>query len=281
MELIIDAWTFDAGVQVESAEEFAREMSQRVEESWDSGADVVLFPEYAWMGLEPFCSNQGPTAVAAFFWQETWPNLRQQLSKSGKCAVLGSAPWLAPDGRLLNRAPILTDGLEIFQDKLWMTPWEVEFSGGEGLHTFMLGEFRLAVLICLDIEVPENAVALRGSGVDAILVPSATETMLGSERIARCASARAVELGCAVVVSHLVGRGPSDMIDDNVGRVAYYLPSQASFTEQPRMAEGDLLHSSFRKMRVTVDGEALRAARKNVSETNPSLLPAGPVRLLR
>jgi predicted amidohydrolase len=68
------------------------------------------------------------------------------------------------------------------------------------LRVWEFGGVRFAVIICLDIEIPEISAKLRGRGVDVILVPSATETILGVERVDRCASARAVELGAIVGV---------------------------------------------------------------------------------
>jgi predicted amidohydrolase len=95
----------------------------------------------------------------------------------------------------------------LYQDKLHLTPWESAFSPGDTLHLWHFAGLRIAVIICLDIEIPELSARLRDEEVDLILCPSATETVLGVERVDRCASARAVELGCHVAVSHLTRHG--------------------------------------------------------------------------
>jgi predicted amidohydrolase len=275
----LDLWTFDVGVQAESPQAYADECLRRVEESWDGGADLVLFPEFCWVGLEKFVPEKGGLrGVSALFWNEMWPMMQKRLSRPDKAAVLGTAPFFdASTQRHFNRAPILCGGRALHQDKLHLTPWENAFSPGESLRLWKFGGLTIAVIICLDIEVPELAARLRGRGVDLILVPSATETLLGVERVDRCASARAVELGCCVGVAHLVGQAESDLIDDNVGRTAFYTPSQAAFGAQPRMHEGPVVAHGFQKQRCLVDATALAQMRSTLGETNPALLTVRPI----
>ena len=270
----LDLWTFDVGVKAGSPPGYAEECLRRVEESWDGGADLVLFPEFCWVGLEPFVGREhGLRGVSDFFWKTLWPEAQRRLARAGKAAVLGTVPcWEEGTGRLYNRAPIIADGRVFHQDKLHLTPWENAFSPGDELRLWKFGGITIAVIICLDIEVPELAARLRNKGVDLILVPSATETVLGVERVDRCASARAVELGCCTAVAHLVGRAESDLIDDNVGRTAFYSPSQAAFGDHARVIESAIVGSGFQRLRSAVDIDALSQLRKAAGETNPSLL---------
>lgn len=267
----IDAWTFDVG----TTEDHVEAMASRVEQSWDSGADIVLFPEYSWAAL-PGCKDV--REMAALFWSTIVPKLQQRLARPGKMVVLGTAPCVV-DGELRNRAPILVNGELIVQDKLFLTPWETQFTGGKALQLIEFAGLRIAVIICLDIEIPELSVLLRGQGVDLSLVPSATETMLGSERVTRCASARSVELGCAVVVSPLVGKCSSDLVDDNLGRLACYLPSQAVFQAMNRRAESDLHDAGFHCLKSDIEFSSLNAMRQSVHETNPSLISSSKIEL--
>lgn len=267
----ITAWTFDVGVPVDSAQTFAEECLRRVEQSWDEGADVVLFPEYLWMGLEPLVGG-GVEGVAGVFWTQLWPGIQARLSRPGKAAVLGTVPWKEPDGTLMNRAPILADGRVLFQDKLCLTPWENVFCGGTELRVWEFGGLKLAVLICLDVEVPELAALLRGTGLDLLLVPSATETLMGVERIGRCASARAVEIGCAVAVAHLVGRSTTSLIDDNLGRVSFYLPSQAHTARCTRETPGDVVTEGFVRGNFELSSRLVSLSRRTTPETNPARL---------
>jgi predicted amidohydrolase len=278
-ELTLDLWTFDVGVNAGTPEACMEEAVRRVEESWDSGADIVLLPEFTWMSLEPLLAEatQAATsplqAVAHTFWLDLFPTLRQRLTRPGKAVVLGTAPYHdALEGCLYNRAPIFANGRAFHQDKLHLTPWENAFRPGHTLHIWEFSGLRIVVIICLDIEIPELAARLRGENVDLILCPSATETILGVERVNRCASARAVELGCYVGVAHLVGQTQSELIDQNIGRVALYRPSQAAFRDEPRCTEGEIVESGFQRLRVTLSSHALKAMRRLRVETNPALL---------
>jgi predicted amidohydrolase len=290
IKLTIDLWTFDVGVNAPTLEAYAAEMTRRVYESWDSGADVVVFPEYAWMGLERWVTRQEKLAgVAELFWNGLWPGLQKDLNREGKVVVLGSVPWMAigmePAGaaestvklkpglqRFHNRVPIVCSGRVLFQDKLHLTPWESVFSAGTELQLFMVRGVTFAVIICLDIEVPELSAALRDKGVGCLLVPSATENILGVERVGRCANARSVELCCHVGVSQLVGCAESELVDENVGRLGWFTPSQTPFLKMEREQVSEVHEKGFHKMRCVLDAKALARARSRKAETNPAQL---------
>lgn len=274
--LTLELLTFDPGLPCPDAAGYARAVGDEVERAWDDGADLVLLPEFTWMGLEPFAATPAGgeplAAVAGLFWQELWPALQARLARPGKAVVLGTVPCREADGGLRNRAPILADGQVWHQDKLHLTPWEQAFAPGDRLLLWEFGGFRIAVIICLDIEIPELSARLRGAGVDLVLCPSATETLLGVERVDRCASARAVELGCYVGVAHLTGQARSALVDDNVGRVALYKPSQSPFRHEPRWQEGEVRAAGVERLRVALDAHALDVMRRLRAETNPAQL---------
>ncbi|MGV3660656.1 MAG: nitrilase-related carbon-nitrogen hydrolase [Prosthecobacter sp.] len=271
--ITLDLLTFDPGLKAKSPAAFAAEVTECVETSWDDGADVVLLPEFTWLGLEPLVEPKDLRRVAEVFWNELFPTLKSLLQRPDKAVVLGTAPfWDVEQGVLRNRAPILLGDRVLHQDKLHLTPWESAFTPGTEQVLWEFGGLTFAVVICLDIEIPETSARLRGAGVDVLLVPSATETILGVERVDRCASARAVELGCVVGVSHLTGRAESELIDQNVGRTAVYLPSQAAFQKTPRWEEGEIVESGRHKQRVRIDSRSLEIMRRMKQETNPSLL---------
>lgn len=267
-DLICDAWTFDVGGEASSPEEFAEQILQCVLRSAQGGAQVVLLPEYTWLGLSRFVPRL--PELADLIWNSLWPALAERLP-SGLFVVAGTAPYRRKDGALFNRA-VLPPG-SAPQDKLTLTPWEREFETGDSLEIYEVGGARIAILICLDVEVPEHAARLRGREIDLILVPSATESVLGVERVQRCASARAVELGCAVMVSHLTGRGASELIDLNVGTTALFLPSQQCFAEANRQCLSPLRESGCHEQRFLLDLAALRSCRQPGPETSPGALP--------
>jgi len=287
MPLTLDLHTFDPGLPAESPEAFAESVARLIEESWDSGADIAVLPEFTWMGLEPLLPPQDTSfhAVAELFWGRLYPSLLRRLTRPGKAAVLGTCPFFdVTHGTLHNRAPIIAGGRALHQDKLHLTPWEAAFTPGDALQLWEFGGLRIAVIICLDIEIPELSARLRGCEVDLILCPSATETVLGVERVDRCASARAVELGCHVGVCHLTGQARAELIDENVGRLAHYLPSQSVFRDAPRCTETAVYTAGCHRLRITLDPCALALMRRMRAETNPALLGremAGNARVIR
>ncbi|MEN3942114.1 nitrilase-related carbon-nitrogen hydrolase [Prosthecobacter sp. SYSU 5D2] len=274
----LELLTFDPGLVGDSPSAYADEVVRLVRESWTSGADMVLLPEFTWMGLEALVKKgEEDTSVyhtiSKVFWEALLPQMRDRLTMPGKAVVLGSAPYADEDThRVFNRVPILVEGRLSHQDKLHLTPWEKDFCPGGILYLWEFQGFRIAVVICLDIEIPEISARLRGDGVDLILCPSATETMLGVERVDRCASARAVELGCHVAVAHLTGEAKSDLIDKNIGRLAVYHPSQAAFRKEPRWTETEVWTEGVHKLRVALEKQPLVLMRRMQVETNPSHL---------
>lgn len=273
--LTLDLITFDPGLTISGPEALAEVIMKLVEDSWDSGADLVMLPEFTWMAMEPLIAagaEKPLQCIAETFWRQFLPGIQMRLSRPGKAVVLGTVPVMETDGGLRNRAPIFADGSLMHQDKLHLTPWEQAFTPGDTLHIWNFGGFRIAVIICLDIEIPELAARLRDSAVDLILCPSATETILGTERVNRCASARAVELGCYVGVTHLTGTGRSELIDVNVGRAALYRPSQAAFKDATRVEQTEDFPNGTHRLRVTLDHRALDVMRRMYAETNPASL---------
>jgi predicted amidohydrolase len=277
--LNIDLWTCDVGAEANSPQAYAEVLRDRVLESWNKGADVAVLPEYAWMGLERFVTGDDKLGgVADLFWGEVWPELKPQVARKDRAVVMGTVPFRTPAGKLRNRAPILCGERELHQDKMCLTPWEKVFEGGDALHVWTLHGVKFAVVICLDIEVPEISVALRGRGVDCLLVPSATESILGVERVGRCASGRAVELCAFVGVSQLVGKAESELVDENVGKLAWHAPSQSAFKHAPRETVSPaLLEHGFHRLRGALQVKSLRRARKMVVETNPAHLTPGTI----
>lgn len=276
--MILDLLTFDPGYLCDSPEDYADHVVGLVERSWESGSDLVLLPEFTWMGLEPMVPRDPEDltlhhAISDTFWHTLLPRIRPRLSLPEKAAVIGTVPFVDPEThRVFNRAPIFCSGQLSHQDKLHLTPWEKDFSPGGILYLWEFLGLRIAVIICLDIEIPEISSRLRSDGVDLILCPSATENILGVERVNRCASARAVELGCHVAVSHLTGKAQSELIDENIGRLAHYAPSQSAFRHGPRWSESEIYTEGLHSQRLIIEKRPLEVMRRMQIETNPSHL---------
>jgi predicted amidohydrolase len=283
-DITIDLLTFDPGTRCPSTSLFASDIVERIHCSWDSGADLVLLPEFTWMALEPLVATHHKEPlhiIADVFWNQLFPELQKQLSRSQKTVVLGTVPTLTEFGAIRNRAPIFSNGSFFYQDKLHLTPWESAFEQGDTLRIWNFRGYRIAVIICLDIEIPELSARLRDAEVDLILCPSATETLLGVERVNRCASARSVELGCYVAVSHLTGIADSSLIDISLGCAALYSPSQSAFQKTPRHSETPVYEKGDHSLRVTVDKYLLDVTRRMRVETNPANLGLSSAGIMR
>ena len=76
--------TFDVGVPAASPDAFADRVCAQVREAWDDGADLVVLPEFLWMGLEPFVAGEDKLrGVAQLFWTDLWPRLAPRLATDG------------------------------------------------------------------------------------------------------------------------------------------------------------------------------------------------------
>jgi predicted amidohydrolase len=235
-----------------------------------------MFPEYTWVNAVQYASPMlDRRQLSEAFWQDAFPRLKAELCVPGKTAILGSVPRL-DGGRLYNTCPVFTDGRVLLQDKLALTPWEEEFTGGAEINIFKIGDLSCAVLICLDVEMPDLAQALKASGgLDVLFVPSATETMMGVERIARCATARSVELGCAVVTSGLTGAiADYPFIDANFGRAALYLPSLTGLEDVQKAQETAVETAGGTAHRFTVEDVVFKKSKARILSTNPALITA-------
>lgn len=216
-----------------SLTDWKSKLINEIDKCIEDGAEVILYPELFLMGLGKYFpalkAKDQIEKVAEFVTRELLPDLSKHLAPNDILLVLGSSPRKV-GSHIFNSAPIYLHGKWLFQDKLYLTPWETDFTPGEELHVFKFRELKTAVVICFDSEQPDLSLKLKEEGIDLILVPSATTNMNGSQRVNRCASARAVELGAAVITSPLVGDSAVELIDHNEGRQGLFLPAQEDIT---------------------------------------------------
>ena len=221
--------------------------SQQIQELIESNnsSDVIVFPEY----ILEICDYK-PT------------RFNSQLVVFGSRIVDGYNRLYLSCG----------DSIQTY-NKRRMTPWEEHLNHGEESCIFEFKGVRCAVMTCFDVEFPELVVDLKKSGVELLIVPSATETEVGYHRVSRCASARSVELSCAVVTCHLVGRCDNELIDRNVGANNLFLPAQSLFSEtqggfkEPKR-NGDQIDSFVVRI------GKIREQKNFKKETNPGLVYA-------
>jgi|GEM_PF-757178 len=258
-----------------SLEDWKINLKEEINSFIKNGSKIILYPELFLMGLSRYFKSSTPLDdiknVANFVTNILLPELKESFGGNDILLILGSGPRLYA-GKIFNSAPFLYRGEWLFQDKLYLTPWETDFSPGEELLCFDFGGLKTAVVICFDSEQPDLAMKLKRESIDLILVPSATTNENGNNRVNRCASARAIELGAAVVTSPLVGDSTCDLIDHNEGRQGFFLPAQEEITMKQE------IHSEYSVANKVIghyeiDVNIIKNLKNDNSETKPFLKP--------
>lgn len=215
-----------------------------------TGADILLFPEYAALEL---AATSGPeiagdlsqsldhVASLAGPRTECFVSLAREF---GVHIVTPSGPVQTDDGRFVNAAQLITpDGLVGEQHKLMMTPFERNWgiSAGTDLNVFRTRLATFAITICYDVEFPLIARRAALLGADCLLVPSCTDRLSGYHRVRTGALARALENSIAAVQSPTVGDAHwSPAIDLNVGAAGIYMPTEHGVSDTGILVQGDL-----------------------------------------
>ena len=224
-----------------------------------SGADILVFPEYAPMELASLFSLEVQQDVrlqlpALQDLLEDYLALHSRLAlEHGVYIVAGSYPVRvaernddpSPFSVYVNRAYFFGPGGTFdFQDKLIMTRFEREtwgISSGAGLKVFETPHGRLGILICYDCEFPHLSRKLVEAGADLILIPSCTDTLNGYHRVEVGGRARALENQCFTVQAPLVGTSDwCETIDVCLGAAGFYTPIDAGYPENGVLARGEL-----------------------------------------
>ena len=266
-----------------------------VAEAAKNGAKLLSFPEYGGMALSALLPEKlhqdlrGQIAALAEFhdgFVATWAGLAK---KHGVFIQAPSLPVLA-EGAVRNRAYIFApSGKGDFQDKRQMTRFEKEewgIAGGGALKIFEIGEAKIGIAICYDIEFPLIAHAMAEAGADLILAPSCTDTLAGASRVHVGARARALENQVYVAVAPTVGEASwSKAVDVNDGWAAAYATPDRGFPDDGILARGQ--RNSPGWVTAELDFDLLRAARAKAqvftradwnSQDRPSL-DVAPVKL--
>jgi len=211
----IALWSLNLGFAPRSIADFARHIELQIEKAAAEGAKLLVLPEYAIEACLAFkpdgLAETDEIAFLAECGLELVAALKCQMKAPGISVLLGSMPFADGKGGFTNTAVLLTsDGREVRQDKLCLTPGEVDpeswmLTPGNELVPFELDGLKMVILICLDIEMPALSCLMADIQPDLVLVPSMTERLAGYHRVYGCAKARAVELMASVAVCGVIG----------------------------------------------------------------------------
>lgn len=255
--------------------EWKHHLLEEVKQLLSEGAELILYPELFLLGLTKYFPSKELTdqlkQISYFVQSILLPELSALIANRDILLILGTGPRDVK-GQLFNSAPVFVNQGWSFQDKLFLTPWETDFTAGDKLNLFTFQGLKTAVIVCFDSEQPDLALKLKKEGVDLVLVPSATADRNGSNRVNRCASARAVELGAAVITAPLVGQSDCDLVDHNEGRQGFFLPAQEKVTCEQEC------YSDYSKGKRVIahyqlDADMLKAIKGSSTETRPYQKP--------
>jgi predicted amidohydrolase len=191
----------------------------------------------------------------------------------------GTLPMREPDGRVVNRAPLITpEGRVAFQDKRAMTRFETErwgISQGADPNVFDTPWGRIGISICYDIEFPKHARVQVMAGAWLILSPSCADTLAGFNRVHFSARARALENQCYVAITPTIGEAPwSAALDVNRGRAGVFGPMDRGFPADGILAEGQMDAPGW--VFCTLDPSLIEAVRRDGAVLNHRDWPRAP-----
>ena len=270
--LKISSHTFDIGISYASVNDFKSHLLGKITASLDLGAEVVLFPEYSGYAATKISQFKTRDALAKLIWTEIFPEV-MNLSKTYDALICaGSAPNIHRDtGKFRNRSILAASGKSIESYKRCLTPWETDFEAGPQTCMFEWKNLKFSNLLGFDVEFPEISSELKRYSPHFVLVPTASADSMSIERISRCASARAVELGAVVIVSALVGTDEANpLVAENMGKCSFHFPSQEVFKSHSSI-QTPVYTTGDQSIITNVDLDLISKVKRMDSETKPFL----------
>ena len=209
---------------------------------YQAKAGLIVLPELFLFDLWPIGSKQNAADVVKTFTQYAgnYAALIKSEARTNHTLIVGGSVPRLVDGKLFNSAVIgFPDGRIFFQDKLHLTPWEVQmgFSPGTELKVFEEPWGKFAVLICYDLEIPQISALLAPIQPELIISPSMTEDKNGLARVRAAAKMRAVEQLAYVALVGTVGN-PSPSFPNRAKALFAYPPTHGMTGTDQDGAEG-------------------------------------------
>jgi len=240
--ITIALWATNLAVPLDGIAAWAAAVDRQMAAAKAQGAELLLMPEYAaeqWLSFAPddlppeaeiaWMAEQAPAALALL---EPLPRKHGLALLAGTMPTLSKRPAAGRPPHVNRAWLLLPDGRAVAQDKLCLTPGEQSPEGwnlttGDRIEIVEWRGLRLAVLVCLDIEMPALAGLLAPGDLDLILVPSMTEKLSGYSRVFSCAKARAIELMSVVCAVGCIGKAAASKPRlSNTSGAAVYVPCE-------------------------------------------------------
>jgi predicted amidohydrolase len=242
--ITVGLWATNLEPPAASLAAWTAAVEARMVEAQAAGAQLLVLPEFAcaqWLGFAPVglpLDQQVPWLASLT--EPALAALGPMPARYGVALLAGTMPVAVPDPddgsvRHVNRAVLLTpEGGVHGQDKLCLTPSEQNPQGwlltpGTSLDVITWRGLRIAVIVCLDVELTSLWARLATLDLDLVLIPAKTDLLSGYYRVFGCAKARAIELQTVVCAVGAVGTPLGSPASDTVvGGAAAFLPCEAS-----------------------------------------------------
>lgn len=242
-------WAVNLGRPLNGLKAWVAGIETRMAQAKSAGAEILVMPEYAaeqWLSFKP--GGLGATEEIAWLADRSDEALGLMAPLAGRhgLALLAGTMPARCNGGFRNRAwMFLPDGRSVAQDKLCLTPGERDPAGwslepGDTLRLVRWRGLRIAIVICLDIELPALSAILARHQPDLVVVPSMTSSLSGYSRVFGCARARAVEVMTAVCAVGVVGAAPgSTQNAANLSGCSVFLPCEPALGHDGLLAHVD------------------------------------------
>ena len=175
-------------------------------DSANAGANIIVFPELAMCGygigeaMIPFAKTQSDASIKKL----------AKIAEQHQIAIVIGLPWFE-NNKLYNSSVFIKPNGEIIQYHKQYLYGEYEkglFVKGEAPPPIIeYDSLKFGLLICFDVEFPENVRVLAQQGVDMVLVPTALPKCDGSYFITqKMIPVRAFENQCFIAYADHAGR---------------------------------------------------------------------------
>ncbi len=239
-DMTIAGWSINYAYPVLGRKEWIDLLRSRLEEAAKAGCRLMVLPEYTsdhWLHWRK-TKKSSPATTMKWIAEEgavLLDSIAALSRETGIGIVAGSMPHDDGAGRYFNRAWILLPDEKgkirrLHHDKLVQTPVERENGAwpirrGRSLTLVEWQGIKIAILICLDVEMPSFIAALQDEEIDLLVIPSMTSGLSGYRRVFDCAKAAAIALFSTVLVVGGIGSLAPGM-EGNCAGAAFYIPCE-------------------------------------------------------
>lgn len=270
---------------INSFEEFARQVEYYCDVAYDFGSDFAVFPEIFTTQLMSFLDEKSPSKairrLAEF--TEDYIELFTDLAVKYNVNIIGGSHFVEEEEKIYNVAYLFRrDGTIERQYKLHVTPNERRWWGitpGDNVKVFDTDCGKIAIQICYDIQFPELGRIATDKGANIIFVPFCTDDRQGYLRVRYCAQARAVENQVYTVIAGTVGNLTQvENMDIQYAQSGIFTPSDFEFARDGIVGEcnpnietvvvGDVDLEILRRQRKSGTVRQIRDRRSDLFEIN-------------